>query len=122
MYDPQSTSAGSIMPRYQWLIKNKQDFSSTEDKMRAMVSLGVPYTDEDIANAQQSIKEQSKMIEENLYQDPDIKSSFEEEKRDFGAEYVPLKDREIVALIAYLQRLGTDIKVVDIKDQLTLKE
>src|SRR5210317_1744638 len=54
MYDPQSTSSGSIMPAYQWLTRNELDKSLTEAKMRAMVKLGVPYSDEDIEGAQQS--------------------------------------------------------------------
>lgn len=122
MFDPQSTSSGSIMPAYQWLIKNEHNMSSTEEKMKAMVSLGVPYTDEDIKNARQTMKEQSEAIVENLFQDPDIKSSFEQEKKDLGDQFVPLKNREIIALIAYLQRLGTDIKLADIENKLTLKE
>ena len=56
MYDPRSTSSGSIMPSYPWLIKNKLDKSQTEAKMKTMVSLGVPYTEEDIANAQQQMR------------------------------------------------------------------
>ncbi len=119
MYDPQSTSSGSIMPAYQWLIRNKHDLTNTESKMRAMVSLGVPYTDADIANARDDMKSQSEKIVENLYQDPDIKKSFEDEKQALGSEFVPLKDREIIALIAYLQRLGTDIKLSDVKEQLS---
>ncbi|MBT8234773.1 MAG: cytochrome-c oxidase, cbb3-type subunit I, partial [Bacteroidia bacterium] len=43
-YDPQSTSSGSIMPSYKWLIKNELDKTKTEVKMRAMQTLGVPYT------------------------------------------------------------------------------
>ena len=37
----------------------------------------------------------------------DIKKSFDELKVSQGSEFVPAKEREIVALIAYLQRLGT---------------
>lgn len=122
MYDPQSTSSGSIMPAYQWLIRNEHNRSNIESKMKAMVTLGVPYTEEDIANAKASMEEQSRKIVENLYQDPDIKSSFEQEKADLGDAYVPLNKREIVSLIAYLQRLGTDIKLADVEDKLSLKE
>jgi cytochrome c oxidase cbb3-type subunit I/II len=39
----------------------------------------------------------------------DIRKSFEEQKAAQGADFIPVKDREVVALIAYLQRLGTDI-------------
>ncbi|MFV0540690.1 MAG: cytochrome-c oxidase, cbb3-type subunit I [Aestuariibaculum sp.] len=116
MYDPQSISSGSIMPRYQWLITDELDKSNTEAKMRAMVTLGVPYTDEDIANAQASMAEQGEQIEKNLYSDPDFVASYEANKtynEENGLEFVEMRNREIVALIAYLQRLGTDIKVGD---------
>lgn len=110
MYDPQSTSTGSIMPRYQWLIKDKHDLSDTESKMRAMISLGVPYTELDIKNARESMDEQSIKIANNILDIPDISNYFEEEKNYLGTDFIPLEEREIIALIAYLQRLGTDIK------------
>ena len=114
MYDPQSISSGSIMPRYQWLITDELDKSTTEDKLETMVSLGVPYSDEEIANAKRSMDEQGKEIVENLYQDPEFVKAYEADKEyaeKNNEDFVPMKDREIVALIAYLQRLGTDIKV-----------
>ncbi len=114
MYDPQSTSSGSIMPSYQWLIKNELDKSNTETKMEALVSLGVPYSQEEIDNAQQQMLEQGTQIQDNLYNDPDFVKSYEADRakaKAQGVEFVEMKNREIVALIAYLQRLGTDIKV-----------
>ncbi|SEA10871.1 cytochrome-c oxidase, cbb3-type subunit I [Psychroflexus halocasei] len=116
MYNPQSTSSGSIMPSYQWIIESELDKSITERKMRAMVSLGVPYSLEEIENAQEQMTEQGTEIVENLYTDPDFVKSYEASKERAaanGEEFVEMKDREIVALIAYLQRLGTDIKVDD---------
>ncbi len=117
MYDPQSTSSGSIMPSYKWLIVgegSKLDKSYTEKKMEVMVSLGVPYTEEEITNAQASMLEQGIEIEKNLYSDPDFVASYEADKTAGGDSFVEMRDREIVAMIAYLQRLGTDIKVNDI--------
>ena len=115
MYDPQSTSPGSIMPAYKWMFENKQmDYSNIETKMRALQKLGVPYTDEEIANAQATIKAQAQIIEENLKNDPDFVKSYETSKKTAVANsesFVPMSEREITALIAYLQRLGTDIKV-----------
>ncbi|MEG9327150.1 cytochrome c oxidase cbb3-type subunit I/II [Salinimicrobium catena] len=114
MYDPQSTSAGSIMPGYKWLITDKDDRSNIEAKMRAMVKLGVPYTEEEIANAQLSMEEQASQIQKNLYNDPDFVATYEADKQyaeENGLDFVEMKDREIVALIAYIQRLGTDIKI-----------
>ncbi|MFI0426381.1 MAG: cytochrome-c oxidase, cbb3-type subunit I [Flavobacterium sp.] len=105
MYDPQGLNEKSIMPRYQWLIKNELDNSTIQDKMRTMVTLGVPYTEADINNALKHMDEQASKIEANLLANPDIKKSFG------GNTTSKLKDREIVALIAYLQRLGTDTQV-----------
>ncbi|WP_411894555.1 cytochrome-c oxidase, cbb3-type subunit I [Winogradskyella sp. A2] len=117
MYDPQSTSSGSIMPAYQWLIRNELDKSMTEKKMEVMVSLGVPYTEEEIASAQQAMLEQGTEIEKNLYADPDFVKAYEADKASAGEGFVEMRNREIVALIAYLQRLGTDIKVKDVINQ-----
>ncbi|WP_179008196.1 cytochrome-c oxidase, cbb3-type subunit I [Winogradskyella forsetii] len=120
MYDPQTTSTGSIMPSYKWLIVGegaKLDKSMTEEKMKTMVSLGVPYTEQDIVNAQTSMLEQGTQIEKNLYSDPDFVASYEADKAASGEGFVEMRNREIVALIAYLQRLGTDIKVKDIIEE-----
>ena len=115
MYDPESTSAGSIMPAYKWLFENKpMDHTEIETKMRVMAKLGVPYTEEDITNAKANLKAQAMQIEQNLMNDPDFVKSYEASKKDAaanGKEFTPMSDREITAMIAYLQRLGTDIKV-----------
>lgn len=117
MWDPQSTSSGSIMPAYKWLFDNKAlDISSIEDKMHVMQKLGVPYTDAEVAGAKAAIKDQSMKIEASLHSDPDFVKSYEESKKKAAARgeaFVPMHEREIVALIAYLQRLGTDTKVKD---------
>ena len=116
MYDPQSTSSGSIMPSYKWIITDELDKSDTEAKMRALSKLGVPYTLEEIENAQQWMAEQGTQIEKNLYADPDFVKTYEAEKEfaeQNGTEFVEMRNREIVALIAYLQRLGTDINAKD---------
>jgi cytochrome c oxidase cbb3-type subunit I/II len=117
MWDPQSISAGSIMPGYKWLFDNEaMDISSIEGKLRAMQTLGVPYTDAEVANARVSMAKQAQKIEDNLHADPDFVKSYENSKKVAaakGEEFVPMSQREIVALIAYLQRLGTDIKVKD---------
>ena len=105
MYNPQGLNEKSIMPRYQWLIKNKLDNSTIQDKMKAMVTLGVPYTETQINDAMKNIDTQASKIESNLMKNSEIKKSFEKETAS------PLKNREIIALIAYLQRLGTDTQV-----------
>ena len=93
MLDPTITSPGSIMPPYPWLIEQTLDASTTKAKLNAMRLLGVPYTDEDINNAEADLQQQAETI-----------------AADLNAQGVSTRpDREIVALIAYLQRLGTDI-------------
>ncbi|MGX1928666.1 cytochrome-c oxidase, cbb3-type subunit I [Flagellimonas sp. 2504JD4-2] len=119
MYDPQITSPGSIMPAYQWLVQNEHDRSDVQSKMEVMVKLGVPYTDEDIANAPQSMAEQAEQIEKNLYADPEFARTYEADKKyaqENGQDFIEMRDREIVSLIAYLQRLGTDIKVQETEE------
>jgi len=115
-YDPQSTSSGSIMPSYKWFITNELDKSITETKMEAMVTLGVPYSEEEIANAQQHMLDQGTQIEKNLYADPDFAATYEAEKAAGGEDFVEMRSREVVAVIAYLQRLGTDINVKDLEE------
>jgi len=89
------------MPSYSWLIKDDLDISHTVDKMNAMVKLGVPYTQFQIDKALYLLKNQALKIENSLNQDPEFKKAYGNSN---------IKDKEIVAVIAYLQRLGTDIK------------
>lgn len=124
MYDPQSTSSGSIMPAYQWLVTDKLDRSHIETKMRTMVQLGVPYTEEEIVQAEKHMDEQALQIEKNLYADPDFAQTYDADKKqalESGEPFVEMRDREIIALIAYLQRLGTDIKVDPTNEIITEK-
>jgi len=94
MLDPTSMSPGSIMPSYPWLIKQELDITTTASKIRAMQTLGVPYKDGFDRDANTKLKKQADVIAADLKQNNiNVKS-----------------DREIIALIAYLQRLGTDIK------------
>ena len=95
MYDPTSMVPGSIMPSYPSLFENELDISSTNSKIHAMRKMGVPYPQGYEATANDDLKKQADAIATNLKGDKiDIPSS-----------------REIIALIAYLQRVGTDIKV-----------
>jgi cytochrome c oxidase cbb3-type subunit I/II len=115
MWNPQATTTGSIMPAYKWMFDNKKmKHDDIQKKMSVMKTLGVPYTDTDIANAFVSIEKQATEIEKGLETDPNFSKSYaasKEKAKITGETFVQMKDREIVALIAYLQRLGTDIKV-----------
>ena len=94
MKDPQSTSPGSIMPAYPWLFDTTVDASVTGAKVAAMRTLGVPYEDGYEARAADDMATQADALATRL--------------ADSGMDVAP--NSEIVALIAYLQRLGTDIK------------
>jgi len=91
--DPQSISTGSVMPSYSFLIDNALDTSTTPTKIRVMQTLGVPYPSGYDQTANADLMKQATDISNNLRKD--------------SIHVKP--DREIIAVIAYLQRLGTDI-------------
>ncbi len=51
LYNPRDVVPESNMPAFPWLFENVVTGEHTADKMRALRAVGVPYTDEDIANA-----------------------------------------------------------------------
>jgi len=92
--DPRVTSPGSIMPSYHFLLEAPLRMNDLTAKMKAMRSLGVPYSQDEILNAEKNAKAQAEKIGKEL--------EIEGLKN--------IQSKEVVALIAYLQRLGTDIK------------
>ena len=94
MLDPTSMSPGSIMPTYPWLLDDQIDAASTVGKIKAMQKLGVPYPKGYEKQALADMKKQAEEIASSLKND--------------GIQ--TLADKEIIALIAYLQKLGKDIK------------
>jgi cytochrome c oxidase cbb3-type subunit I/II len=96
MVDPQSMSPGSIMPPYPWMLRDEMNLSTLPRKIEVLRMLGTPYPEGFEDEAVADLKKQAAGVAERLRQD--------------GVEDDKLEKREIVALIAYLQRLGTDIK------------
>ena len=94
MLDPTILSPGSIMPPYPWLIDNELDMSLTAKKINAMRTLGVPYPVGYENRAVADLQAQADAIASDLA----------------GSGIEVASDREIIALIAYLQRLGRDIE------------
>lgn len=94
MVDPATMSPGSIMPKYPWLAEQQINVDDLSKKMSALKSLGVPYTTTEINEANTTMKQQAESIANNL----------KKEGIDLSS------DKELIAMIAYLQRLGTDIK------------
>jgi cytochrome c oxidase cbb3-type subunit I/II len=102
MLNPQDISPGSIMPTYEWMIDDDLDRSYSEAKITAMRKLGVPYREGYELQVLQDMDTQAAVISENILKD--LKPA-EYTKEDI----INLQNKEIVALIAYLQRLGSDI-------------
>jgi cytochrome c oxidase cbb3-type subunit I/II len=96
MLDPESMSPGSIMPPYPWILLDDLNTANTAAKIRALQTLGTPYPDGFAEEANDDLAKQAKVIADRLRAD--------------GVTQENLEQKEIVALIAYLQRLGTDIK------------
>ncbi|MBC98576.1 MAG: cytochrome C oxidase Cbb3 [Halobacteriovoraceae bacterium] len=94
MLNPREVTPGSIMPNYPWLFKNKVKFEALTKKLNVLAALGAPYSKEEIDNAPMLAKEHAQKIMNEL---------------EAGGVKKKMIDKEIVALIAYLQRLGTDL-------------
>jgi cytochrome c oxidase cbb3-type subunit I/II len=82
------------MPPYPHLLEKPLDFAQAEESVAAMKALGVPYSDQTVAGASELARAQA---------------------RELGAKIVAesgpagLEDRKVIALVAYLMRLGTDL-------------
>ena len=110
MRDPSATSPGSIMPGYPWLYDRALDTSHIEGKIITLRRLGVPYRP---AYEQPMLRELGLPVVSAARLDLTAQA----EKIAAGLKEAGLAvppDREIVALIAYLQRLGTDIKAAPV--------
>ncbi|MEY3542460.1 MAG: cytochrome-c oxidase, cbb3-type subunit, partial [Bacteroidota bacterium] len=94
MDDPQAVSTGSIMPSYSFLLDQDLDTASTPGKIKAMQKLGVPYEEGYADKANMDLMKQADGIAKNLKEDGIQTPS----------------NKEIIAIIAYMQRLGTDIE------------
>lgn len=96
MKDPRSTSPNSIMPVYDWLLEWKLDPSDVHDSMVALSRVGTPYSQAELDGVEADLKLQGTAIVDRL--------------ATTGIEAA--WDDEIIAVIAYLQRLGTDVPKV----------
>ena len=96
MIAPRTVSPGSIMPAYPFLAKDNLSRKYTKAKLKVLKQLGTPYTNDYIDNVDADMDRQAKKIAKSL------------NREGIGGE--GLENKEIVALIAYLQRLGTDIE------------
>ncbi len=94
MADPRSTTPQSIMPPYPWLLEQETDFASIQQRVDVMAMFGVPYG-EAVNSAESMAREQAAGIAREI--------------ATLGGP-ADLENKKIVALVAYLQRLGTDVR------------
>ncbi len=95
MLDPRSTSVGSIMPRYPWLFAQDTDTAVLKKKIDVLRTLGVPYPAWSAADIAASVTAQERQIAQELR----------------AQERLVAPEKEIVALIAYLEKLGRSVPV-----------
>jgi len=95
MQNPRTMSPGSLMPSYPWIIEQQLDTEYTSAKINVMRMIGVPYEEGYENQAVNDLQIQAQEIADDLLDSGILVES----------------DKEIIALIAYLQRLGTDIQV-----------
>ncbi|MFT5142052.1 MAG: cbb3-type cytochrome c oxidase subunit II [Rhodothermales bacterium] len=93
--DPRSTSPRSLMPPYDWLLSRTLNLDNIQTKLSRLAMLGTPYSEADIAGALASARAQASKIAARI-------------AADGGS--TTLEDKEVIAVIAFLQRLGKDIR------------
>jgi len=95
MDDPRSTSPSSLMPPYSWLLTKDLNFGGIPAKMNALAALGTPYSDAEIQEAESAARSQAQQIARNVSSNGGPSG---------------LEEKQITAMVAYLQRLGADLK------------
>ena len=108
MIRPKVITTGSIMPAYPWMREDDMDIADIDAKIRAMQTLGVPYPKGYDKKAKADLQAQAHIIAEDIVNTTDPIALKGRNKKDLIKE---IEKKDIVAIIAYLQRLGTDVKV-----------
>jgi cytochrome c oxidase cbb3-type subunit I/II len=98
--DPPSMTPRSIMPAYVHLLDKPLDFGVVTQRVAALAKLGAPYSEAELVDGEQLARAQANQI------------ALEMEEQG-GPAVAETEDRQVIALIAYLQRLGTDISRID---------
>jgi cytochrome c oxidase cbb3-type subunit I/II len=93
MRQPRDIVGQSIMPAYPWMLTTPLNFEQIQSRVDAMVMLGVPYGDA-VTNAPAMARAQAASIAQSI---------------ESAGGPAGLSDKEIVAMVAYLQRLGRDV-------------
>jgi cytochrome c oxidase cbb3-type subunit I/II len=95
MLNPRDVVAGSLMPSYPWLFEDRADYASLPKKLAVLKQLGVPYSEESVRNAEVDARADAERVAAGLTE---------------AGSPPKVADKEIIALIAYLQKLGADFR------------
>jgi len=96
--NPSKMTPGSVMPRYPWLLVDKLDYDGIPVRVSAMRAIGVPYTEAERDNSVDHARAQAKEITARIVQ-----------QANNDTQYEALEETQVIALIAYMQRMGTDL-------------
>ena len=121
-FNPEEMISGSIMPRYPWLFTKKTNFEDIQGRVDAMAMLGVPYG-KAINEAPEMAREQSRIVAAKAIDEapggyvgiqPGIWETINGKMPSSREEAIDvLSQKQVIAVIAYLQRLGTDLEKPD---------
>ncbi|MDB2685831.1 cytochrome-c oxidase, cbb3-type subunit II [Mariniblastus sp.] len=104
---PSEVTAGSVMPAFPHLIQTQLDFNSIQSRVQVAHNLGVGY-DQGLADASEMAKKQARRIAWELAQQDGPLTSLSS-----SGQVIDMADTKLIALIAYLQRLGTDLQAAE---------
>jgi cytochrome c oxidase cbb3-type subunit I/II len=93
LLEPTNTTPGSIMPAYAHLLDDKLNFKGIPARVQAAAYLGAPY-DKELTDSEAIARAQAKQIADDIVKQGGRPG---------------LADKQVVAMIAYLQRIGTDL-------------
>lgn len=105
--EPSSMVTGSVMPAFPHLLTKKLDFKEIPPRVKTAAQLGAPYDDETLENAIEVARAQARKIVDELVEQQGEGGS--RTIRDANGKEVNLEETQVIALIAYLQRVGTDL-------------
>ena len=101
--DPGSMTEGSVMPAYPHLMTRELNYRSVQARVNAAATLGAPY-DRELTEAESMAREQAEKIVKELVEQGGPKTV-----TDANGKEVALEDTHVIAMIAYMQRLGIDL-------------
>ena len=106
--EPASMTRGSVMPAYPHLLTNELNMKSLPARIEAAAFLGAPYSEEVLADPIKFAKAQAQQIVKELEEQDGPTTTV-----DSAGKEIPLEDTQVIAMIAYMQRVGVDLFATD---------